>query len=603
MKLKQIFSIFICVVMCFGSRGYAASANNTLNLTVEQNIIKNVKRETYGINFEWGGNPSTYFVDGTTQINPLFVERFNDNIPIARMAGVSSNWMLWKQAIGDISERGDLFFWHYNKRPQYLGPIEWINMVRSADSDVKLIYTVNMPRQKPTDERIVGLIGKKIDQIDTLENLKDLVRFMTLTPDDPKAVGSDGINWAQRRVDLGITKPVEIFAWELGCELDADGQGWYRVAEYIEMCEPAIEAIREIDPDAKISAHEKTNIFFSEDITRKWHKQLLNAIGDKIDYLSLHYYYYPDEWDKFEDYLDKLQSDIALTPAKDRIKILLTEHSSKRYSEETNAGYDYDIPHTMRGTLSTAEFLTEIMYRPEIVAGMYHSVNSSSWSLMYSENGKYHRTAPGFILEMFGQKGVGSSLKHTLVAQEEFADSDKVKAGAIKTTNGLNLFLVNTSNETDVKINFNLGNTYTLLKETIVTAESYESDKFIGVDEIDFIENSKKEVISSYNLPARSVVLLEFGNNVSITTVLSNGNVYYTARLMAPVNCDLVCGAYKGDVLLNAKRITKSLAAGNTSSTINMGGKLTGADNLRLFVWESGTLSPVCDVEKYSLNK
>ena len=129
------------------------------------------------------------------------------------------------------------------------------------------------------------------------------------------------------------------------------------------------------------------------------------------------------------------------------------------------------------------------------------------------------------------------------------------------------------------------------------------SDKYIGVDEIDFIENAKKEVISSYNLPARSVVLLEFGNNVEITTVLSNGNVYYKANLMAPVNCDLVCGAYKGDVLLNAKKITKSFNAGTTSATINMGGLLTGADNLKLFVWESETFNPVCDVEKYSLNK
>ena len=320
----------------------------TMNLTVDtKQIIKKVSESTYGINFEWGGDPERYIAKDkngnfTTEINQKFVEVFDDNIKLARMAGVSANWMLWKEAIGDVEDRGEMYFWHYDKRVQRYGLVEWLKSVKMADEDAKLIYTVNMPRNKPTDQRILELIGNKINQIETLENVKDLVRFMTLKPDDPKAIGSDGINWAQKRVELGITEPVEVYAWELGCELDADGQGWYRIAEYIEMCKPVIKAIREIDPDAKISVHEKTSIYYSETITRSWHNQLLNALGNDIDYLSVHNYYAPESWGDFEQYLDTLLLDIAQTPAKDKIKILLTEHSSGRNSDKTNAGDDYN---------------------------------------------------------------------------------------------------------------------------------------------------------------------------------------------------------------------------------------------------------------------
>ena len=565
----------------------------SINLTVNTDkIVKNVGKEMYGVNFEWGGYPSKYLIGETTEINPEFTECFEDDIPLSRMAGVSSNWMLWKEAIGELSERSNLYFWHYDARKQNYGPVEWINSIKQCNEDGKFIYTVNMPRSKPTDERILDLIGNKIEQIDTIENLKDLVRFMRLTPDDPKAIGSDGVNWAQKRVELGIKEPVDIYAWELGCELDADGQGWYRVADYIEMCKPAIAAIREIDPNAKISAHEKTSIFFDESITRSWHNQLLNAIGSDIDYLSVHYYYDPDSREKFENYFNTLIADIEKTSAKDKIKILLTEHSSARYNSETTAGYDFVFPHTMRGTLTTAEYLVNFMKIPEIVAANYHSVQSSSWALMYDDNGEYKKTAPGYLLELFGQKGFGNSVE--CILDKEF-DGLKISAGAIKTKNGLNLFLVNTSNDSDTTLKLDIDGNYRLNKQTVITADRYDCDIYNDNDEIDIISENKDEKISTFNLKRRSIVLLEFTDNKNIISVdKTNGDVEFELPEISE-NARVICASYEGDKCSEIKITSPD------SGVINMGESLEKANVLKLFVWDLKTLYPMCNESLYVL--
>ena len=570
----------------------ATGVPETMNLTVNTDkTVKNVGKEMYGINFEWGGYPSKYLLGETTEINPEFTECFEDDIPLSRMAGVSSNWMLWKEAIGELSERSDLFFWHYDARKQNYGPVEWLNSIKQCNEDAKFIYTVNMPRSKPTDERILGLIGKKIDQIDTIENLKDLVRFMRLTPDDPKAVGSDGINWAQKRVDLGIKDPVNIYAWELGCELDTDAQGWYRVADYIKMCKPAIAAIREIDPNAKISAHEKTSIFFDMAITRSWHNQLFAAIGDDIDYLSVHYYYDPDSWNKFEDYFNYLLEDIETKALDDKIKILLTEHSSARYNSTTTAGYDFLYPHTMRGTLSTAEFLIRFMQIPEIVAANYHSVQSSSWALMYDDKGQYKKTAPGYLLELLGQKGYGNSVECTL---DKNFEGLRVSAGAIKTDSGLNLFLVNTSNDFDTTLNINIPDNYSLSKQTVITADSYDCDIYNGTNDVDIISENKFEEVDTFKLNKRSIVILEFTDNGNILSVdKTKGEVEFDVPEDA--SAKVLCAAYDGDNFLGVKIAT------TTSTKINMGDLLTKANKLKLFVWDLTKLYPKCKESLYIL--
>ena len=562
-------------------------------------ILKDVKRGSYGINFEWGANPELYLTNDYTATNPLFINTFRDNIPIARMAGVSANYMLWKEAIGDFADRSDLKFWHYDARKQYYGPVEWIESVKTSDADAKLIYTVNLPRELKNTENLSG----DPDQIETgatgIENLKDLVRFMRLNPSDANAVGSDGVNWAQKRVDCGITDPVDIYAWELGCELDSKGQGGYTKEEYVEMCEAAITAIRAIDPTAKIAAHERTSIKYSDTLTNAWHNYILSELGDDIDYLSIHYYYVPDDYAWFDSYLNNLNNAIAASPAAGKIKLLFTEHSTKRISQDVSAGYDYDLPHTLKGTLATAEFLTELMARPEIEATMYHSIASGSWALRYEKNGEYKKTAPGYVLDMFGKKAVGNSVSCTVTRTG--GTEANISAAAIKTDKGTNLVLVNT-NEGDAVIDLD-NITGKLKKESIISGNSYESDTFKNaykdVEEITYNENVFNTAIDSYTLKARSIVVLEFEENMNIISAnTETGAVSYKIPGTVDSGSKLVLAGYNGTRMVCAKVLSEFEGTGS----VNIGAGFNGATKIKIFLWNSDLNKPVCESGEYSLS-
>lgn len=604
----------------------ATGAPDEVNLTVDTNtVLKDVGREMYGVNFEWGGYGNYYVniyddnisngFDNTklSKLNPSvletnssFTDAFKGTLPIARMAGVSANYMLWKEAIGSWQNRSELDFWHYDPMRINFGPVEWINTIKATDENSKFIYTVNMPRERNNeyDKYDVMVPENKQDQIDTIENLKDLVRFMTLNPDDEKAIGSDGINWAQKRVDLGIENPVDIYAWELGCELDTDGQGRYSITQYVDMCKNAIDAILSIDPDAKISAHERTSILYSESHTRNWHNTLFSEIGDKIDYLSVHYYYSPTEFDMFKTYYNNLLEDInncALT--KDRLKILLTEHSGGRISSETSAGYNYMLPHTMRGALSTAKHFIDFMSMPKIKAATYHSINSSSWSLIYPNGNAFEKTAPGIVREMFAKKGYGKSVKC------EFTDYDaqnaplKISSGAIKTDNGINLFIVNSSNFEDTVVNLNLNSDYKLKNKTVISADDYASDKYTGVNEISFLDVSFNQSIDECVVYANSIVLLEFEKqNLLINSCdLSKGKVEYTTDFCEATSGNLACAIYKGKELIDVKLLPNQNDLESKNDFFTFENMPTDITSVKLFAFKNDYTMPLCDVFEYNI--
>ncbi len=75
-----------------------------------------------------------------------------------------------------------------------------------------------------------------------------------MTPDNPNAVGEDGTNWAQRRVDLGIEQPVPVRVWELGNEVGRFSEGRrlrLRYRHYLQRCQRAISIIKSLDTETK----------------------------------------------------------------------------------------------------------------------------------------------------------------------------------------------------------------------------------------------------------------------------------------------------------------------------------------------------------------
>lgn len=469
----------------------ADAAGAEYELTVDETkTVRSVGRIMYGTNFEWGGynNGGKFYVkENTNEINPEFVKAASGNLPLCRMAGNSANSMQWKKAVGEYpADRLPLQFWSYSPTKISYGPTEWIKSTKAADSDAQYTYTVNLTT-------------------DTLDNMADLVRFMTLTPDDEKAVGTDGINWAQKRIDYGIAEPVPIKAWELGNELDLESNGAYDAQQYAAMCKAAINAIRSVDPEAKIAAHTVT---LSSENEEAWLETLLKETGADIDYISVHCYYDPNKVYEVDNRLNFIKNAVKKYTGSNRIKILMTEHASARYSDDVNAGYKYWLPHTMKGVLATAEYFCRAMKHPELEASTYHSTYSSSWCSLYPEDGTVKRTATGELLDLFGHNMVGEAVDCSIGGFETEKYSG-IAAAAVKTDSGLNVVLVNgTQNKINIKMNF--GGSYDLIGKSVISAPSFESDNFIGRKEISYASDSIFESnITTCSVGPTSVVLLK----------------------------------------------------------------------------------------------
>lgn len=469
--IKRVFSILLAISIIFSITYVSADDTKELTLTVDENtIVRSIDKKMYGINCEWGdnGDGSNVWMSANSEsleVNPAYIELFKDNLPFTRMAGMSANAMYWKKAIGTLEEREPLLFWYYAEQKQRYGPVEWIKGNQQADADTEFAYTVNLK--------------------DT-ENIADLVRFMTLNPSDEKAVDENGYNWAQRRVDLGIKDPVPIAVWELGNETDAGnasgGFTFYKISKYLPPCKEAIEAIKSVDPDAKISAHIKSDYTQDSDDWKTWHRTLLQEIGNDIDYLSIHTYY---NWENVKNWswvIDVLEEDIQsgqYTNNKD-IKFYYSEHAANRLGKTWGDTFEYNLPHTLGGTLATAEFYLGIANRPSVEMATYHNMNSASWLAAYEYKNKVKLSAPGALMRIMQNNFCGDLLESSLEGQDETTEN-LTFAGAVKTEKGINVMLLNRSDK-PVKYNLNLSKEYYLNKKSYITGPSNSADYYQMTD-------------------------------------------------------------------------------------------------------------------------
>lgn len=563
------------------------------------NTIKNIAPQMYGINMEWGGQGIAYMKDG--ELNPEFIDALEGVMPIARMAGSSANSMYWKKAIGALEDRENLQFWHYDAAPLEYGPVEWIQSVKQMNDDAKFIWTVNMPRTDKTTGKVIG---------ETIEDIKDLVRFMTLNPEDENAVGSDGTNWAQKRIDLGIKNPVDIYAWELGNELDASGNGGYTKDEYIEICMPVVEAIVSVNPNAKIALQTATN-FDSAGNWRNWHKDAINALFDYYDnigYISAHFYYDVEQMRYADTVATSIADDIMEVTGEDSIKVILSEHAAARKSDNaTGNSYNYCLPHTMKGVISTAEYFNRMMRHENVVASTYHSIYSSSWCTVYPDaEGSLHRTAIADLLEMYVNNAVGEAVECTF---DGYADKKnaEVTVGAVKTEAGLNIMLTNDNTfAINTDINITADKNYVLKEKTVITADSYDADNYVDKNEISYTKTSVNGTLTNYTIPARSVVVLSLSEVVDATSVeIVRADANSVSYKLSVAEADegqatVICAVYNEDGLVAVEIDPVTLSAGIVSKTIDVDTSAGNKVNLMLFDNLTG-IEPVC--QNYVLSK
>ena len=495
-------------------------------LTVEEsNVLKASDKGLLGIGWEWG---DTWGVqkDASGDVLPV-TEEFTASlwdrdleIPLARMAGSSSQDFAWQESLGPVEQRG---YW-VDGKPLYNGLAEWINSTRSITPDARFIFTVNLQSET--------------------KDMQNLVRFLTLMPEDTAAVDGDGVNWAQLRVDLGFAEPIPIEAFELGNETDGSGD-WetedlcvQNAMAYVELCNRAMDAMLSVNPNIRFAAHAKSYPAYNPAQGKLWNQTMIRSIGTKVDYISYHEYYHTGsnfywvEKDRMDDEIGTFLKEIDESI---RPKIIFTEYAIWSDSVGDNQQVPEKLKTTsLQGALTIGEFINRMANRTDVAYANYFALYGTLADMAdYGPgpfcivrpftNGENYLTGAGELMktldEGFGENIVASSMRSTPLkycglrsGTESGLQNGRITASAYTTEDGgLNLILVNQYEDVSPTIHLTAEKEYKLEKEVILTADSMWAENTPVTPEglyrkINLIQDDT--VFDSYKMAPQSVVVL-----------------------------------------------------------------------------------------------
>lgn len=314
-----------------------------INLVLdEDNIVSAIDGSAFGYAYE---EDEWYYPDTgavvVSRTSNQFKQSFLDyadglGLNTIRIGGYLSNYDFWKCNIGPVEDRiptkapapaWDTTRDYWRDGVKYIGNMEALDLAETINEDVSIILCTNIwsylenidYSETYTDaiepSYIVDTATQTIDY-DALDiainDILDYVRFATLMPDDEKAVGTDGINWAQKRTDLGHSEPYNVTVWELGNELELRG---VTGSTYAAMCEYIVPKLRAVFPDIKLAVCADTLAGSSN-----WNDGLMSS----VNYVSTHRYYDYDSINSGVEYLNSLEAMIN-NSANPNLRILITE--------------------------------------------------------------------------------------------------------------------------------------------------------------------------------------------------------------------------------------------------------------------------------------
>lgn len=521
---KGAFRIGMTALLCALLLCCAVSADTvTTNVAVdENNVIKPSEKALIGMGDTWD-TYRMYLGDSvSTETSQRYLDMIHENqIPVnhQRMSGADANSFFWKDTLGSMEERGDGSPYSRN-----FGLVEWIKSVQAVNPDAAFTFALNL-------------------LFDTVENHADLVRFLTLTPDDPNAVGSDGVNWAQRRVELGIPDPVKIRTFELGNEMYNEGyvpisdthtvtaaEATAGATAYVADCRAAIDAMKAVNPDISFAMCGYSSGNGDIPAATAWNRKILTELSDDCDYIVDHKYFYDYNFRYIQyEIQEKFINMMNEIPEEKRPKLYYSEYGCWVEGVSGENSMDYlPWPTSLKGALTAGKFLNGFLINsPDVAMTALFCTSGSDintaeqWAAGFSyfrifDDGNLYATTPAEMLkimdEAVGEGKEGENVvKTTLSAPVNGAgvrehsyfggwnnfpgtDADANNAtGGFNTPEGLltasahttaegglNLILTN-SNET---IGHNIvpafQNSYKLKEELVLTSDSLSDNNIPG---------------------------------------------------------------------------------------------------------------------------
>lgn len=474
-------------------------------VTVKESIvIRKASRELLGMNNDWAGNQRILMEDSPSLElrSDYYTVMQNFPLPLSRMAGSDSQFFMWKKTLGTFSERtGFPNQWH-PMTPMNFGVMEWLKSVQAVTPDAAFVWTFNMR------------------QDNAAADASDLVEFLTGNGVyDPNG----GINWAKKRMDLGIINPVKVI-FELGNELDWIGSSSWSIDKYITESRKIIDAVRLIEPDAKFAMFAKTAPWANNTPYngnwRDWHKKILQELGKDIDYISFHPYYLGYSLAFVDAFINSLRDDIVSWErsagnlnASSYVKIYISEHGvwplSNPSDNFTAVGYR---TRNLRGSLGTAEFISRMYQRPEVAMATLHAFIAGPWYAINKGTSGLYLSGIGEMMKVMNQ-ALGTNVVRTNVTGN-FTDITQKEASftvnAMTTQNGgLNLVLINRDSLIKRDVSFKFEKTYKLVKKTIFTGASMGAEtKSNNPITINTVAITDESLFNHEEVPDKSLLVL-----------------------------------------------------------------------------------------------
>ncbi|WP_052323391.1 alpha-L-arabinofuranosidase C-terminal domain-containing protein [Flexithrix dorotheae] len=236
-------------------------------------------------------NGSRMGLSDTIEFNTLYGNLYDPSSPLANEEGFRQDYIdvMRELKITNMRWPGGNFVMGYNwkdgigpkeQRPtrinlawggvdnNHVGTDEWIALNRAIDSEN--IICVNL-----------GLA--------TIQDAAEWVEYCNYIK---------GTYYSDFRIENGNKEPFNVKIWDLGNEVDGEPWelGYKNADDYIKIGKEAAKAMKAVDSTIQLVAS-GSSYYESSGRWVDWNRKVLEGLGDKIDYLSIHRY-----WERSDDY-------------------------------------------------------------------------------------------------------------------------------------------------------------------------------------------------------------------------------------------------------------------------------------------------------------
>lgn len=472
----------------------------------ENNIINSNIKQMTGLAWEATDAYSTFYnEDGTLKQDYVDFARNATKIDVVRIGGTESDRLNYANSLPlDYADRtsstwvslpnvtSDKKIGEVSAAPYKMNILETVKVLYANNPNVEIIPCISLAASTPAD---------------TVELLKALV-------------GTDSSSIAKRAA-FGINAPVKVKYLELMNEadyffdyenLDSAEQSNLR-SWYTTQAKAHINAVKNAGLNVKFMACGPTGLYgtkeAAEPLAKQWVENIGTQIGSDIDSIALHAYYYG------------ITPNMMMLQA-ERVKGWFDAKANKSvkiyYTEQGSANNKYDDYRTQTSSLRSAMFEMEFINlasKYDWVEGVNHNGRYKNsignwWDYAGRQCGEW-LTSPYYKATALYNDNIGDASVDVDVTATS-RDDTRVSVMASTEDGDLKLHLVNSTDDKDANITFNLGSNYVLTEESILrgpnpvtfTLDS-EAEDYVSVTTTQTPANTP---LTSYTVPAYSYVVL-----------------------------------------------------------------------------------------------